>query len=195
MEIVFLWFFYLPATLRKTFQDRFSIYPARASCRRSSRSDVLATSGDEQICTPSQSEFSVYQNFFPTLPQGESPQRSNTSTQSAFDRLSKSVKLPLIYSCLASKRSAVLGLFKVVLIKSSSSFLVFQTYSLAAFFCYFCSSLCTWPWQYRDGSSFQALLSSPYPVNTKNKNLVLWNIMAFKLYFKFQCAFLKSFFS
>uniref|UniRef100_A0A096MEZ2 Rho guanine nucleotide exchange factor (GEF) 33 n=1 Tax=Poecilia formosa TaxID=48698 RepID=A0A096MEZ2_POEFO len=51
--------------------------------RKSSRSDVLASSGDEHICTPSQSELSVYQTFFPTPPQGESPQRSNTSTQTS----------------------------------------------------------------------------------------------------------------
>uniref|UniRef100_A0A087XGX7 Rho guanine nucleotide exchange factor (GEF) 33 n=1 Tax=Poecilia formosa TaxID=48698 RepID=A0A087XGX7_POEFO len=56
--------------------------PHRSSSRKSSRSDVLASSGDEHICTPSQSELSVYQTFFPTPPQGESPQRSNTSTQS-----------------------------------------------------------------------------------------------------------------
>ncbi|XP_008427060.1 rho guanine nucleotide exchange factor 33 isoform X2 [Poecilia reticulata] len=57
--------------------------PHRSSSRKSSRSDVLASSGDEHICTPSQSELSVYQSFFPTPPQGESPQRSNTSTQTS----------------------------------------------------------------------------------------------------------------
>ncbi|KAM4729834.1 uncharacterized protein arhgef33 isoform 3-T3 [Anableps anableps] len=51
--------------------------PHRASSRKSSRSDVLASSGDERICTPSQSELSVYQNFFPTLPQ------ASTSDQEA----------------------------------------------------------------------------------------------------------------
>ncbi|XP_032408957.1 rho guanine nucleotide exchange factor 33 isoform X4 [Xiphophorus hellerii] len=64
--------------------------PHRSSSRKSSRSDVLALSGDEHICTPSQSELSVYQSFSPTLPQGESPQRSNTSTQSESVCLGKS---------------------------------------------------------------------------------------------------------
>ncbi|XP_027863308.1 rho guanine nucleotide exchange factor 33 isoform X4 [Xiphophorus couchianus] len=64
--------------------------PHRSSSRKSSRSDVLALSGEEHICTPSQSELSVYQSFSPTLPQGESPQRSNTSTQSESVCLGKS---------------------------------------------------------------------------------------------------------
>ncbi|XP_015252386.1 PREDICTED: rho guanine nucleotide exchange factor 33-like isoform X2 [Cyprinodon variegatus] len=55
--------------------------PHRSSSRKSSRTDIL--SEDEHICTPSQSELSVYHNFPPTLSQGESPQRSNTSTQTS----------------------------------------------------------------------------------------------------------------
>lgn len=50
--------------------------------RKSSRADVLTPPGDEHICAPSQSELSVFQHCCPTLPHSESPQRSNTSTQS-----------------------------------------------------------------------------------------------------------------
>ncbi|XP_037542940.1 rho guanine nucleotide exchange factor 33 [Nematolebias whitei] len=51
--------------------------------RKSSRADVLTPPGDEHICTPSQSELSVFQHCCPTLPHSESPQRSNTSTQTS----------------------------------------------------------------------------------------------------------------
>ncbi|MEQ2186814.1 hypothetical protein GOODEAATRI_032593 [Goodea atripinnis] len=57
--------------------------PHRSSSRKNSRADMVAPSEAEHICTTNQSELSVYQNFFPTLPQGESPQRSNTSTQTS----------------------------------------------------------------------------------------------------------------
>uniref|UniRef100_A0A3Q2QKN9 Rho guanine nucleotide exchange factor (GEF) 33 n=1 Tax=Fundulus heteroclitus TaxID=8078 RepID=A0A3Q2QKN9_FUNHE len=57
--------------------------PHRSSSRKGSGADMLAPSEEEHICTASQSELSIYQNFFPTLPQGESPQRSNTSTQTS----------------------------------------------------------------------------------------------------------------
>ncbi|KAF7220274.1 rho guanine nucleotide exchange factor 33 isoform X1 [Nothobranchius furzeri] len=55
------------------------IISAPHSSRKSSRTDVLTPSGDEHICALSQSELSV----FPTLPHSESPQRSNTSTQTS----------------------------------------------------------------------------------------------------------------
>ncbi|XP_041645860.1 rho guanine nucleotide exchange factor 33 isoform X3 [Cheilinus undulatus] len=51
--------------------------------RKSSKADVLSAPGDEHICTPSQSDLSVIQNFFSSLPQSASPQRSTTSTQTS----------------------------------------------------------------------------------------------------------------
>ncbi|XP_022054184.2 rho guanine nucleotide exchange factor 33 [Acanthochromis polyacanthus] len=51
--------------------------------RKGSRADVLMSSGDEHICTPSQSELSVIQQFFSNLPLSVSPQRSITSTQTS----------------------------------------------------------------------------------------------------------------
>ncbi|XP_029962395.1 rho guanine nucleotide exchange factor 33 [Salarias fasciatus] len=53
------------------------------SSRKSSRADVLAAPGDEHICVSNQSELSVIQHFFSSLPHGGSPQRSNTSTQTS----------------------------------------------------------------------------------------------------------------
>eukprot|EP00064_Thunnus_orientalis_P003122 superscaffoldBa00000247_g3130 len=50
--------------------------------RKSSKADVLTASGDEHICVPSQSELSVIQHYFSSLPHSGSPQRSTTSTQS-----------------------------------------------------------------------------------------------------------------
>ncbi|XP_051275615.1 rho guanine nucleotide exchange factor 33 isoform X1 [Dicentrarchus labrax] len=51
--------------------------------RKSSKADVLSASGDEHICVPSQSDLSVIQHFFSSLPHSGSPQRSNTSTQNS----------------------------------------------------------------------------------------------------------------
>ncbi|XP_072246434.1 uncharacterized protein arhgef33 [Leuresthes tenuis] len=51
--------------------------------RKSSRADVLTPPGDEHVCAHSQLELSVFQHFFSSLPQSESPQRSNTSTQTS----------------------------------------------------------------------------------------------------------------
>ncbi|XP_035519613.1 rho guanine nucleotide exchange factor 33 [Morone saxatilis] len=51
--------------------------------RKSSKADVLSASGDEHICVPSQSDLSVIQHFFSSLPHSGSPQRSNTSTQTS----------------------------------------------------------------------------------------------------------------
>ncbi|KAM9345415.1 rho guanine nucleotide exchange factor 33 [Symphorus nematophorus] len=51
--------------------------------RKSSKADVLTASGDEHICVPSQSDLSVIQHFFSSLPNSGSPQRSNTSTQTS----------------------------------------------------------------------------------------------------------------
>ncbi|XP_039995640.1 rho guanine nucleotide exchange factor 33 [Xiphias gladius] len=48
--------------------------------RKSSKADVLTAAGDEHICVPSQSELSVIQHFFSSLPHSGSPQRSTTST-------------------------------------------------------------------------------------------------------------------
>uniref|UniRef100_A0A3P9IX51 Rho guanine nucleotide exchange factor (GEF) 33 n=1 Tax=Oryzias latipes TaxID=8090 RepID=A0A3P9IX51_ORYLA len=50
--------------------------------RKSSRADVL-TVADQHICMPGQSELSVFQHSFPTLPLSESPQRSTSSTQTS----------------------------------------------------------------------------------------------------------------
>ncbi|XP_024152507.1 rho guanine nucleotide exchange factor 33 isoform X3 [Oryzias melastigma] len=50
--------------------------------RKSSRADVL-TVADQHICAPGQSELSVFQHSFPTLPLSESPQRSTNSTQTS----------------------------------------------------------------------------------------------------------------
>ncbi|XP_034538200.1 rho guanine nucleotide exchange factor 33 [Notolabrus celidotus] len=50
--------------------------------RKSSKADVHA-SGDEHICVPSQSDLSVIQHFFSSLPQSGSPHRSTTSTQTS----------------------------------------------------------------------------------------------------------------
>ncbi|XP_044070879.1 rho guanine nucleotide exchange factor 33 isoform X2 [Siniperca chuatsi] len=49
----------------------------------SSKADVLTASGDEHICVPSQSDLSVIQHFFSSLPHSRSPQRSTTSTQTS----------------------------------------------------------------------------------------------------------------
>ncbi|XP_067466871.1 rho guanine nucleotide exchange factor 33 isoform X1 [Thunnus thynnus] len=51
--------------------------------RKSSKADVLTASGDEHICVPSQSELSVIQHYFSSLPHSGSPQRSTTSTQTS----------------------------------------------------------------------------------------------------------------
>ncbi|KAM6997108.1 rho guanine nucleotide exchange factor 33 [Tautogolabrus adspersus] len=51
--------------------------------RKSSKADVLLAQGDEHICVPSQSDLSVIQHFFSSLPQSGSPQRSTTSTQTS----------------------------------------------------------------------------------------------------------------
>ncbi|XP_028280104.1 rho guanine nucleotide exchange factor 33 [Parambassis ranga] len=51
--------------------------------RKSSRADVLTASGDEHICSPSQTDLSVIQHFFSSLQHSGSPQRSNTSTQTS----------------------------------------------------------------------------------------------------------------
>ncbi|XP_074531322.1 rho guanine nucleotide exchange factor 33 isoform X2 [Halichoeres trimaculatus] len=51
--------------------------------RKSSKADVHASLGDEHICVPSQSDLSVIQHFFSSLPQSGSPQRSTTSTQTS----------------------------------------------------------------------------------------------------------------
>ncbi|XP_053189256.1 rho guanine nucleotide exchange factor 33 [Scomber japonicus] len=51
--------------------------------RKSSKADVLTASGDEHICMPNQSELSVIQHYFSSLPHSGSPQRSNTSTQTS----------------------------------------------------------------------------------------------------------------
>ncbi|CAG6016574.1 unnamed protein product [Menidia menidia] len=58
--------------------------------RKSSRADVLTAPGDEHICAHSQLELSVFQHFFSSLPQSESPQRSTTSTQTSSSEPSKS---------------------------------------------------------------------------------------------------------
>ncbi|KAM6915806.1 uncharacterized protein arhgef33 [Xenentodon cancila] len=49
--------------------------------RKTSRADV--PTGSENLCFSSQSELSVFQELFPTLPHSESPQRSTTSTQTS----------------------------------------------------------------------------------------------------------------
>lgn len=54
-----------------------------AHSRRSSKADVLAASGEDHICVPSQSELSVIQHYLSTLPLTTSPQRSNTSTHTS----------------------------------------------------------------------------------------------------------------
>ncbi|XP_069000121.1 rho guanine nucleotide exchange factor 33 [Embiotoca jacksoni] len=52
--------------------------------RKGSRADVLTAPADEHICMPtSQSELSVLQHFFSSLPHSGSPQRSTTSTQTS----------------------------------------------------------------------------------------------------------------
>ncbi|XP_029305830.1 rho guanine nucleotide exchange factor 33 isoform X1 [Cottoperca gobio] len=51
--------------------------------RKSSKADVLTASGDEHICVPSQSDLSVIQHFFSSLPHSSSTQRSSTSTQTS----------------------------------------------------------------------------------------------------------------
>ncbi|KAM3605855.1 uncharacterized protein V6R79_006113 [Siganus canaliculatus] len=51
--------------------------------RKSSKADLLTASGDEHICAPGQSDLSAIQNFFSSLPQSGSPQRSNTSTHTS----------------------------------------------------------------------------------------------------------------
>uniref|UniRef100_UPI0037E982C8 rho guanine nucleotide exchange factor 33 n=1 Tax=Semicossyphus pulcher TaxID=241346 RepID=UPI0037E982C8 len=51
--------------------------------RKGSKADVLAATGDEHICVPSQSDISVIQHFFSSLPPSGSPQRSTTSTQTS----------------------------------------------------------------------------------------------------------------
>ncbi|XP_047458153.1 rho guanine nucleotide exchange factor 33 isoform X2 [Mugil cephalus] len=51
--------------------------------RKSSRADVSVAPVDEHICMPSQSDLSVIQHFFSSLPQSGSPYRSTTSTQTS----------------------------------------------------------------------------------------------------------------
>nr|XP_046258918.1 rho guanine nucleotide exchange factor 33 [Scatophagus argus] len=51
--------------------------------RKSSKADVLAASGDEHICVPTQTDLSVIQHFFASLSHSGSPQRSTTSTQTS----------------------------------------------------------------------------------------------------------------
>ncbi|XP_042358714.1 rho guanine nucleotide exchange factor 33 [Plectropomus leopardus] len=51
--------------------------------RKGSKADLLSASGDEHICVPSQSDLSVIQHFFSSLPLSGSPQRSTTSTQTS----------------------------------------------------------------------------------------------------------------
>ncbi|KAK9541166.1 hypothetical protein VZT92_001231 [Zoarces viviparus] len=51
--------------------------------RKSSRADVLSASGEEHICLPGQSDLSVIQHFFSSLPHGSSPQRSTSSTHTS----------------------------------------------------------------------------------------------------------------
>ncbi|KAG8000303.1 Rho guanine nucleotide exchange factor 33 [Nibea albiflora] len=54
--------------------------------RKGSTADVLMASGDEHICAPSQSDLSVIQHFFSSLPHSGSPQRSNTTSTSASEQ-------------------------------------------------------------------------------------------------------------
>ncbi|XP_055083188.1 rho guanine nucleotide exchange factor 33 [Periophthalmus magnuspinnatus] len=51
--------------------------------RKSSKADVLAASGEEHVCGPSQSELSVIQHYLSSLPHNASPQRSNASTHTS----------------------------------------------------------------------------------------------------------------
>ncbi|CAJ1066713.1 rho guanine nucleotide exchange factor 33 [Xyrichtys novacula] len=51
--------------------------------RKSSKADAHASPGDEHIFVPSQSDLSVIQHFFSSLPQSGSPHRSTTSTQTS----------------------------------------------------------------------------------------------------------------
>ncbi|TMS04425.1 Rho guanine nucleotide exchange factor 33 [Larimichthys crocea] len=54
--------------------------------RKGSKADVLMASGDEHICVPSQSDLSVIQHFFSSLPHSGSPQRSNTTSTSTSEQ-------------------------------------------------------------------------------------------------------------
>ncbi|KAM9847996.1 rho guanine nucleotide exchange factor 33 [Aulostomus maculatus] len=51
--------------------------------RKSSKADLLTASGDDHICMPGQSDLSIIQHYFSSLPNSGSPPRSNTSTQTS----------------------------------------------------------------------------------------------------------------
>ncbi|XP_072293561.1 rho guanine nucleotide exchange factor 33 isoform X2 [Eucyclogobius newberryi] len=51
--------------------------------RKNSKADVLAASGEDHICVPSQSDLSVIQHYLSSLPHNTSSPRSNTSTHTS----------------------------------------------------------------------------------------------------------------
>uniref|UniRef100_A0A3Q3AZA8 Rho guanine nucleotide exchange factor 33 n=2 Tax=Kryptolebias marmoratus TaxID=37003 RepID=A0A3Q3AZA8_KRYMA len=78
------------------FESNKDIISVPHSSRKSPTADVPTPPADEHICTPSQSELSAFQHCFSTLPLSESPQRSNTSTQtSASNQEAQQLKSPV----------------------------------------------------------------------------------------------------